>query len=111
MTTLEHQAIKRQLLDDLNTIEREIKELQDLTKPISPECALGSLGRFELMNDQDIYEKTLKEALNRQTKLNYALTKIDNEDFGLCVECDEPISFDRLLLLPESTHCMECLQN
>ena len=111
MTTLEHQAVKGQLLDDLNSIEREIKELQDLTKPITPECALGTLGRFELMNDQDIYEKTLKEALNRQIKLNYALTKIDNEDFGLCVECDEPISFDRLLLLPESTHCMECLQN
>ena len=111
MTRLERQAIKKQLLDDLNLIEKEIKELQDLTKPITPECALGTLGRFELMNDQVVYEKTLKEALLRQKKLNYALTKINNEDFGLCVECDEPISFDRLLLLPESTHCMECLKH
>ena len=110
MTSLEQHAVKRQLLDDLNLIEKEIKELQDLTKPISPECALGTLGRFELMNDQEIYKKTLKEALLRQKKLKYALSKIDNEDFGLCVECDEPISFDRLLLLPESTHCMECLK-
>ena len=110
MTSLEQHAVKRQLLDDLNALEKEIKELQDLTKPITPECALGTLGRFELMNDQVIYEKTLKEALLRQTKLKYALSKIDHEDFGLCIECDEPISFDRLLLLPESTHCMECLK-
>ncbi len=110
MTSLEQHAIKRQLLDDLNALEKEIKELQNLTKPITPECALGTLGRFELMNDQVIYEKTLKEALLRQTKLKYALSKIENEDFGLCVECDEPISFDRLLLLPESTHCMQCLK-
>ena len=111
MNDLERQAVKRQLLDDLNSLEREIKELQDLTKPITPECALGTLGRFELMNDQDIYEKTLQEAIKRQTKLNYALTKINKEEFGLCVECDEEINFERLLLIPESTHCMECLQS
>jgi len=111
MTSFEISAIKKQMIQDLHSLEVEIKELKDLTKPISPECAIGSLGRFELMNDQDIYIKTLQEANTRFNKLSFALSRVDKKDFGLCIECEEEISFDRLLLLPESTHCIECLTN
>ena len=32
------------------------------------------------------------------------------EDYGICTECEEEIVFDRLMLLPESTHCVACKQ-
>jgi len=63
------------------------------------------------MHDQVISEKTLKQDLLRQKKLYYSLKKIDSDDFGLCVECEEEIMFERLLLLPESTHCIDCLNS
>jgi len=111
MTTTQKQKLQMAIEEALVCVEKEIKELQDLTKPIKPECALGSLARFELMNDQDIYEKTLQENLLRHKKLLLAESKVNKEDFGLCIECDEEINFERLLLIPESTHCMECLQS
>lgn len=100
--------IKEKILKELAHLEKEMHDLQELCKPISPECALGDLARFELMNDQAISEKTLKEAKIRQNKLIYALRKVDEKSYGLCVECEEEIAFERLLILPESTHCIEC---
>ena len=108
MTADNRQEIKSKIFQDLEHLSKEIAQLQEMTRPIAPECALGDLARFELMNDQAISEKTLKEALIRKNRLLYALSKINNEDFGLCMECEEEIAFERLLILPESTHCIEC---
>ncbi len=108
MTQIQRQRIKRKIIEDLVLITREIEALQILCKPIPPECALGDLARFELMNDQVVSEKTLREAQAKKNRLSYALSKVDTEGFGLCEVCDEEIVFERLLLLPESTHCIEC---
>lgn len=108
MTAPQRKEIKIKIIQELDTLKIEIAELTVLCKPIAPECALGDLARFELMNDQLITEKTLKEAQIRRNKLEYALRKVDEEGFGLCIECDEEIAYERLLLLPESTHCIEC---
>jgi len=111
MTELQHQELKTKILEERDTINKEIHDLQELCKPISPQCALGDLARFELMNDQLISEKTLHEAQIRKNKLNYALSKIDKEEFGLCIECKEEIAYERLLLLPESTYCIACAKS
>jgi DnaK suppressor protein len=108
MTQTQRHTIKAKIIEELTSLEREINDLQELCKPISPECALGDLARFELMNDQIVSEKALKEAKVRKNRLNYALSKIDKDDFGLCIECEEEIAYKRLLLLPEATHCIKC---
>lgn len=108
MTAEKRQQLKTRIIQDLSQLEKEICELEELIRPIPPQCALGDLARFELMNDQVISEKTLKEALIRKNKLEYALCKTDDEDFGLCMECEEEIALQRLLILPESTHCTDC---
>ena len=108
MTSDQRIQVKEAASAELNSLKDQIANLKELCKPIAPECALGDLARFELMNDQVITAKTLQEAKIRQSKLEYALRKMENASYGLCVECEDEISFERLLLLPESTHCMEC---
>jgi DnaK suppressor protein len=39
-----------------------------------------------------------------------ALTMIDDPDFGLCHECEEPIPFARLMIMPESDLCVKCAE-
>ena len=109
MISKEKSFLKIKIQEDLSSLDTNISQLTELCKPISPECALGDLARFELINDQEISSQALKLALIKRNKLTYALNKIDTQDFGLCLECDEEIGFKRLLLLPESTHCIHCL--
>lgn len=45
---------------------------------------------------------------NLLDKIQKALDRIDNGTFGICEECDEPISIKRLEARPETTLCIRC---
>ncbi|MBE0498714.1 MAG: TraR/DksA C4-type zinc finger protein [Campylobacterales bacterium] len=111
MTPRQQEAIKEKIIQELAFLSPKITVLQEISQPISPECALGDLARFELMHEQEVSDKSLREAQIRLKKLQYALRKVDGADYGLCMECEEEISFERLLLLPESSHCIRCASN
>ena len=44
-------------------------------------------------------------------KIDYALAKIENGSFGICEECEEPISLKRLEARPETTLCIRCKED
>ena len=58
---------------------------------------------------------------SQRTRLNHsphfeevyqkALERIDNGTFGICEECDEPISIKRLEARPETTLCIRCKED
>lgn len=41
-------------------------------------------------------------------KINLALEKIAKNTYGICEECDEPISIKRLQARPEAPLCIQC---
>lgn len=41
-------------------------------------------------------------------KINRAIKKLDDGEFGVCEECEEPISTKRLEARPETTLCIRC---
>lgn len=44
-------------------------------------------------------------------KIDYALAKIEEGTFGICEECEEPISIKRLEARPETTLCIRCKED
>jgi DnaK suppressor protein len=44
-------------------------------------------------------------------KIQKALTKIDEGNFGVCEECSEEISIKRLEARPETTLCIRCKED
>ncbi len=44
-------------------------------------------------------------------KIDLALAKIENETFGVCEECEEPISLKRLEARPETALCIRCKED
>ena len=108
MTREQRQKIKTKITLEINSMINEISQLEEKSKPIAPDCSLGRLTREEMMIEQQIYGHSLHEAEIRLSKLKYALNKVDKEDYGICEECEEEIVFERLMLLPESSHCVAC---
>jgi DnaK suppressor protein len=102
--------IKNKINQDIEHLKDEIISLEEKTKPISPDCSLGRLTRQEMIQEQQVNEHALHESKIRLNKLNYAAIKVNKEDYGICMECEEDILFDRLMLVPESSHCVSCKQ-
>ena len=40
--------------------------------------------------------------------INAALDRIDNGTYGICTNCNKPISIERLKAMPEATVCIKC---
>jgi DnaK suppressor protein len=44
-------------------------------------------------------------------KIDKALKKLDDGEFGICEDCEEPISVKRLKARPETTLCINCKED
>jgi len=108
MTDTQKTTIKSKIKSELLFLDKEVAQLTAKTQPIAPDCSLGRLTREEMMIEQQIYLHSLDEAQIRINKLKFALSKIDKVEYGICLECEENIAYERLLLLPESSHCVAC---
>lgn len=44
----------------------------------------------------------------RMEDIDAALARLDANRYGICDSCQQPISVNRLEVLPETTHCVSC---
>jgi DnaK suppressor protein len=108
MTNEHKDQIKRQILADIELLKKQIALLEEKTMPVAPDCSLGRLTRLEAMGEQHVNHKILDENKLRFTRLSNALTRIDKPTFGICIECEEEIAVERMMIRPESVRCVEC---
>ncbi|MDA3971962.1 MAG: TraR/DksA C4-type zinc finger protein [Desulfobulbaceae bacterium] len=102
--------IKQRISTELIETKEKIESLRLLVKPISPDNAVGRLSRMEAIGTKAINEAALGNATCKLGRLQHALTKVDDPDFGSCYECGNPIPLGRILLMPESTLCVGCAE-
>ena len=108
MTLEQKEQIKEQIILTIAALHGEIAELEKRLQPIEPDCCLQDL-RFEMMQEQDVFDKALQNAQIRVRKLKYIFATFESdENYGICINCDEEIAFERLLLVPEAKTCVEC---
>ena len=102
------QHLKKKILDELHKIKNDIIELEDQTKPISPENSLGRISRMDAINNKSVVEASLRHAKDKHKKLEIALDQIDDKSFGICVQCKQPIPEGRIMLMPHVKKCVNC---
>jgi len=101
----------REFMDaELIALRSEIANLEVMTRPISPDNAIGRLSRLEAMNEKSVNEVALRSARERVTRIEVALRRVDDEEFGLCAECAQMIPFARLKSMPGTRLCVDCTE-
>lgn len=77
--------------------------LEEMTRPISLENAIGRISRLDGINNKSVHEAALRETRQKLIRLENVLSNIDKPGLGICVRCSMPIPKGWLLLMPEST--------
>ena len=109
MNQEQRNQLHQQIVDEVAGLKKTIAQLEESSKPVPPDNAYGRLSRMEAINSKSISEAGLRSARSRLSRLDKALLRLDDEDFGICLSCDRPIPIGRVLLMPESTLCVECV--
>ena len=94
------------------------EEIKSIAKDAStsPRDASGDLSAYTLhMADMaaDTYERELSMNIassEQQTlyQIDEALKRLDDGSFGVCQQCNQPISMSRLKAVPYASLCIEC---
>lgn len=107
MTHQEKTKIVDYLIREKAKTTKRIVELKELTLPIEPDCAIGRISRMDAINNKSINEAALRKAQDKFKKINISLERVDDDNFGCCIQCGESIPIQRLLIMPGSL-CIKC---
>jgi DnaK suppressor protein len=98
-----------------NVLEAKAEEVR---RSMSAQKAAQVVARLDVPSDEgDLSQQHHEEwiFLNRNTidmkllrEVSDALHRIDHDQYGICLECDEPISAKRLEAVPWARYCVTC---
>lgn len=108
MPILNKVEIKEKIESEILKTESQILEYKELVRPVEPENAIGRISRMDAINNKSVIEAALRKSKEKLEKLQIALSKIDDDDFGLCVHCHKPIPLGRILIMPQARSCVAC---
>jgi len=69
---------------------------------------VGRLSRMDAMQAQAMAKASAQRREQMLRRIETALRRIDDGEYGFCKECDEPINPKRLEFDPTVTLCIEC---
>jgi len=69
---------------------------------------VGRLSRMDALQGQAMAQETERRRKNELARIEAALLRVESDDFGYCVNCDEEISGKRLELDPSTPLCIDC---
>ncbi len=110
MNTKEKNQIRQVIIEKIDEVKKNVATFQKLSKPVSPDNALGRITRMEAISSKSINEASLEKSKQRLDRLQKSLKMIDDPDFGYCISCEEPIPYKRLVIMPETPFCVSCAQ-
>lgn len=113
-TTIKKKDLKRfrELLE-----EKKEEILKSAKRTLNEDMALDSddlPDEMDLASSEYLQSFTFRLRGREKTflkKIDHALAKIDEGTFGICEECEEPISAKRLEARPETTLCIRCKED
>ncbi len=94
------------------------KKAEEVRRSMSAQKAAQVVARLDIPSDEgDLSQQHHEEwiFLNRNTidmkllrEISGALHRIDGGSYGICMECEEPISSKRLDAVPWARYCVAC---
>ena len=107
MPATSHKALRAELL-------RKKKELSARLDRISLNLRRGyeadSKERAKQQEDNEVVDALGNEARGELAKISAALQRMDNGEFGICIECGMPIGAGRIAVYPYADECIECAE-
>lgn len=110
MNPEERGKLKRAIIKEIAAEKHLIEGLADSVKPVAPDNAIGRLTRMEAIGSRAVSEASMNSAKAKLAKLETALEKVDQPDFGICIRCEKPIPQGRIMVMPENVLCVHCAE-
>ena len=94
------------LRDELQEIEQTGKEAAQTVE--LDQSRVGRLSRMDALQAQAMSIESGRRRNIKLKRIDAALKRIDKDEFGLCIKCEEEINPRRLEVDPAAPLCIDC---
>jgi DnaK suppressor protein len=102
---------KDQLLEMQKALRAINDQLAESGKTVElDQTMMGRLSRMDAMQGQQMALEASRRQKQKLLDIGAALRRIEADEFGYCVECDEEIDIRRLEADPSNSHCINCAE-
>jgi len=108
-------AIRKRLEQDLTTAVRRLRQvggavaIEEVTRAIGDGNGFADEMDVIQANERREIEFATRELLvERVRRLGAAIERLNDGEYGICRECEEPIAPARLKVMPEVETCVRC---
>jgi DnaK suppressor protein len=101
--------LKVDLLDLQTSLRETLAVSVDAARPVQlDQQAMGRVSRIDAIQQQKMVQANRQRAQLRLNRIQAALRAMEEDEYGLCRLCDEPIMYGRLKARPEAAICLDC---
>lgn len=94
---------KRQELENLSALSHEARDTVELDQQ-----SVGRLSRMDAMQQQAMNQATERTRSRDINRIQAALSRLADGEYGACVDCGEEIAARRLEVDPMAERCIKC---
>ena len=102
--------ISEKLEVEIEETKKLIEEYKESTQPVVLDNTIGRLSRMDAIMNKSVREASMRQAVDKLSKLTFVLSKVGKSEFGICRNCKKPIPIERIMAIPESMYCVHCSQ-
>ncbi|GAB5486705.1 MAG: TraR/DksA C4-type zinc finger protein [Parasphingorhabdus sp.] len=70
--------------------------------------SVGRLSRMDAMQQQEMAQAEARRRTSDLARIDQALKRLEEDEYGWCAECGEPIAYKRLEIDPAAHLCINC---
>ena len=106
---IEIEALKKQLFERRNELERLILAHRVDTKPVVlDQTTVGRLSRMDELQRQAMSMETERRRKDEVCRIDASIVRVEQGEYGYCVTCGEKIEKKRIELDPAIPTCVGC---
>lgn len=94
---------RQQELSDLTSMSADSRRAVELDQ-----TKVGRLSRMDAMQQQEMAKASQQHRAAEMRRIEAALERIRDGDYGFCIDCGEPIAERRLEIDPAVAFCIDC---
>ena len=100
---------RERLIGMLRDVERQDERGQEGARTVAlDQQSVGRLSRMDALQQQEMAKATQLRRNQLKMRISSALARIDEEEFGYCVQCGDKIAEKRLENDPTVPTCLSC---
>ncbi|WP_127144031.1 TraR/DksA family transcriptional regulator [Pelagibacterium montanilacus] len=102
-------VLHARILDELEELKSASEATLSDRKPVElDQQSVGRLSRMDALQGQAMADASQHRRQRRIIELEAALRRLEDSEYGLCVECGETIAARRLAIDPAAAKCIHC---